>query len=56
MPKYKVGDVAALFPKPSAPKSDTGKKIQSMFDDFYKNSKKFNKPNHTQVSITIIIT
>ncbi|XP_055943174.1 RNA-binding protein 34-like [Argiope bruennichi] len=48
MPKYKVGDVAALFPKPSAPKSDTGKKIQSMFDDFYKNSKKLNKPSHTQ--------
>ncbi|GFR18033.1 RNA-binding protein 34, partial [Trichonephila clavata] len=45
MPKYKVGDVAALFPKPSEPKTDSGKKIQSLFDEFYKkSSKKTEKP------------
>ncbi|GFY74079.1 RNA-binding protein 34 [Trichonephila inaurata madagascariensis] len=45
MPKHKVGDVAALFPKPLEPKTDSGKKIQSLFDEFYKkSSKKTKKP------------
>ncbi|GFX24850.1 hypothetical protein TNCV_4489411 [Trichonephila clavipes] len=48
MPKYKVGDVAALFPKPLEPKTDSGKKIQSLFDEFYKKlSKKTEKPKQT---------
>lgn len=52
MPKYKVGDVAALFPKPSVLKTDTGGKIQSLFDEFYKNSsKKIQKPNQAPFEI-----
>ncbi|GIY06558.1 RNA-binding protein 34 [Caerostris extrusa] len=39
MPKYKVGDVAALFSKPSVPQTNTGKKLQSLFDKIHNKSK-----------------
>lgn len=46
MTKYKVGDVAALFSKPKDPTTDSGKKLQSLFQDFY--SKKTSVFKHSQ--------
>ncbi|KAG8198132.1 hypothetical protein JTE90_006885 [Oedothorax gibbosus] len=49
MPKYQVGDVASLFPKPAKPKTESGKKIQSLFEDFYKKpSKKLKSQNKVE--------
>lgn len=52
MTKYKVGDVAALFSKPKSPTTSGGKKLQSLFEDYY--SKKSKPSIHTQVTIELI--